>query len=296
MKIILTGSNGFLGKAIFSVLNHLEIIDLARTNASISCDLSTQIPNIPAVNIVIHCAGKAHSVPKTPQQKQEFFDVNVTGTQNLLKGLEQAPSLPKSFVFISSVAVYGLDKGNNIHESQPLYARDPYGLSKIQAEEVVQEWCAKNNVVCTILRLPLLVGQNPPGNLGAMIKAIQNGYYMNIAGGLARKSMVMAEDVAKIILAASEIGGIYNLTDGYHPNFSELSAHIAQQLNKNKPLNIPVWMANIMAKTGDLFGEKFPFNSYKLSKITTDLTFDDSHATKMLGWNPKLVLNSFKIK
>ena len=296
MKIILTGSNGFLGKAIFSVLNHLEIIHLARTNASVSCDLSTQIPNIPAVNKVIHCAGKAHSVPKTSPQKQEFFDVNVTGTQNLLKGLEQAPSLPKSFVFISSVAVYGLDKGNNILESQSLNARDPYGLSKIQAEEVVQEWCAKNNVACTILRLPLLVGQNPPGNLGAMIKAIQKGYYMNISGGLARKSMVLAEDVAKIILVASEIGGIYNLTDGYHPNFSELSAYIAQQLNKNKPFNIPTWMANIMAKTGDLFGEKFPFNSYKLAKVTTDLTFDDSKAREILGWHPQPVLQSFKIK
>jgi nucleoside-diphosphate-sugar epimerase len=296
MKIILTGSNGFLGKSIFSVLNHLEIIDLARTNASISCDLSTQIPNFPAVNIVIHCAGKAHSVPKTPQQKQEFFDVNVTGTQNLLKGLEQAPSLPKSFVFISTVAVYGLDKGNNILESQSLNARDPYGLSKKQAEEVVQEWCAKNNVVCTILRLPLLVGQNPPGNLGAMIKAIQKGYYMNIAGGLARKSMVMAEDVAKIILVASEIGGIYNLTDGYHPNFNELSLHIAQQLNKRKPLNIPKWMASLMAKVGDLMGEKSPFNSYKLLKITADLTFDDSKAREILGWNPQPVLQSFKIK
>ena len=187
-------------------------------------------------------------------------------------------------------------KGNNILESQSLNARDPYGLSKIQAEEVVQEWCAKNNVACTILRLPLLVGQNPPGNLGAMIKAIQKGYYMNISGGLARKSMVLAEDVAKIILVASEIGGIYNLTDGYHPNFSELSAYIAQQLNKNKPFNIPTWMANIMAKTGDLFGEKFPFNSYKLAKVTTDLTFDDSKAREILGWHPQPVLQSFKIK
>jgi nucleoside-diphosphate-sugar epimerase len=295
MKFILTGSSGFLGNIIASNLNQNEILTLGRFNTSINCDLSTQIPIVPLSDLVIHLAGKAHSVPKTAQQKQEFFEVNVKGTQNLLKGLERAPSLPKSFIFISSVAVYGLDKGNKINESQPLNAKDPYGLSKIQAEQIVQEWCAKNNVICAILRLPLLVGQNPPGNLGAMIKAIQKGYYINIAGGLARKSMVMAEDVAKIILIASELGGIYNLTDGYHPNFNELSVHIAQQLNKRKPLNIPRSMANLMAKIGNLLGKKAPFNSYKLSKITASLTFDDSKARSAFGWNPSSVLEAFKL-
>lgn len=295
MSIILTGGTGFLGNVILENLKHEEIFTLNRSNAHLICNLATQIPQLPASDLVIHAAGKAHSIPKTPQQKQEFFDVNADGTKNLLKGLEQAPSLPKSFIFISSVAVYGLDSGANIKETQPLNAQDPYGLSKIQAEQIVQQWCNKNSVICTILRLPLLVGQNPPGNLGAMIKGIQKGYYLNIAGGLARKSMVMAEDVAKFIIPASAIGGVYNLTDGYHPNFKELSASIAQQLGKKTPLNIPSWTANLIAKAGDLLGEKAPFNSYKLSKITSDLTFDDSKARAAFGWNSKPVLENFKI-
>lgn len=296
MDIILTGSTGFLGNLLKQVVTEeAKVLTLARHNAKIICDLSIQVPVLPNADLIIHSAGKAHSVPKKLQQKQEFFDVNVIGTQNLLKGIEQAPSLPKSFVFISSVSVYGLDKGENIKETQHLNAKDPYGLSKIKAEEMVQDWCNKNNVICTILRLPLLVGQNPPGNLGAMIKAIQKGYYMNIAGGLARKSMVLVEDIAKIIIPASEIGGIYNLTDGYHPNFQELSKCVAQQLHKGNPLNIPKWLAVLMARTGDLLGEKAPFNSYKLSKISADLTFDDSKAREALGWNPSKVLEAFKI-
>lgn len=295
MKIVLTGSSGFLGQIVKKKFQKAELITLGRKNVCIICDLTTQIPKLPISDLIIHAAGKAHIVAKTHQQKQDFFDVNVTGTQNLLKGLEQAPALPKSFIFISSVAVYGLDKGENIKETHPLNAKDSYGQSKIQAEEIVSEWCKKNNVICTILRLPLLVGQNPPGNLGAMIKGIQKGYYFNIAGGLARKSMVMAEDVAKIILPASKIGGIYNLTDSYHPNFKELSDLMAKQLNKSAPLNIPQWLANVMAKTGDLLGEKAPFNTYKLGKITADLTFDDAKAREALGWNPQHVLESFKI-
>ena len=298
MEIIITGSSGFLGKFLQKGLLDENVIikTIARKSADLLFDLCKQIPKTPSVDVVIHSAGKAHSTPKTPQQKQDFFDVNVTGTKNLLKGLEQAPSLPKLFVFISSVAVYGLDRGQNVKENHPLNAKDPYGLSKIQAEEIVTEWCDKNKIICTILRLPLLVGKNPPGNLGSMIKGIKKGYYFNIAGGLAKKSMVIAEDVAKIILKASEIGGIYHLTDGHHPNFKELSTIIAQQLNKSNPLNIPKWMANLMAKTGDLLGDKAPFNSYKFGKITADLTFDDSKARQILGWSPQPVLEDFKIK
>ncbi len=51
--------------------------------------------------------------------------------------------------------------------------KDPYGLSKIQAEHIVLDWYQNNKVVYTIFRLLLLVGINPPGNLGAMIQAIK---------------------------------------------------------------------------------------------------------------------------
>jgi nucleoside-diphosphate-sugar epimerase len=145
------------------------------------------------------------------------------------------------------------------------------------------------------LRLPLVVGNNPPGNLGAMLNLIKNGYYFNIGGGRAKKSMVLAEDVAKSIISASSVGGIYNLTDGYHPSFEELSNHISIQLGKEKPMNMPLWFARIIAKFGDLLGSKSPLNTSKLKKITSDLTFNDIKARKAFGWNPTPVLDGFKI-
>ena len=89
-----------------------------------------------------------------------FHKVNVIGTQNLLKGLENSV-VPQRFVFISAVAVYSESKGNSIYEYSELKSIDPYGKSKIQAEQFVLEWCTKRNVICTILRLPLIVGVNP---------------------------------------------------------------------------------------------------------------------------------------
>jgi nucleoside-diphosphate-sugar epimerase len=144
--------------------------------------------------------------------------------------------------------------------------------------------------------LPLVVGENPPGNLGAMIRGIKIGYYFNIAGGNANKSMVLATDVAKFILKAAEKGGIYNLTDGQHPTFNELSKNIARKMGKSYVPNLPKLFAYILAKFGDHLGNKFPINSDKFLKITSTLTFDDNEARMAFGWNPSPVLDCFKIQ
>ena len=289
MKVLVTGASGYLGSIICSNLSNDLIISLSRSNADINVDLTKIVPRLPNVDIVIHAAGLAHLIPSSPSTCQEFFDVNVNGTINLLKALNQT-IIPKSIVFISSVSVYGCQKGFLVNEDTPLLAKDPYGASKIEAERIITEWCKKNKVVCGILRVPLIVGINPPGNLGSLIKGIQKGYYFNIDGGKSKKSMVLSNDIAKYILKVGEIGGIYNLTDGYHPSIAELSCYIAIRLGKEKPMNIPLWVAKIIAKFGDLLGSKAPLNTNKLNKITSDLTFDDSKAREVFGWKPTPVL------
>lgn len=292
-KVLLTGSTGFLGKCINNYLSQSnKIITISRSNADINTDLSKETKRLPDVDLVVHCAGKAHYVPKTEIDNQEFFEVNVKGTENLLKSLELCSSLPQYFVFISSVSVYGREEGVEITEEHPLLAKDPYGISKIKAEKLVEKWCHDNNVKCTILRLPLIVGKNPPGNLGAMIKAIELGYYFNVDGGKAKKSMVLAYDVAKCIPLFAAVGGIYNLTDGTNPSFNQLSLAISN--NEKKYFNLPLFIALFFGKIGDLLGDKIPINSLKIKKITSDLTFDDSKARELLNWNPESVLQYLK--
>ena len=295
MEVLLTGATGFLGKSIQVVLSRENsLFSLSRTDGDYKLTIENEIPNFnQAFDLVIHAAGKAHSVPKTQEEKKQFYDVNVLGTQNLLKGLEEV-GVPEQFVFISSVSVYGQEFGKNINEKHKLEAKDPYGLSKIEAETLVMEWCKKHNVVCTILRLPLLVGANPPGNLGAMLRAIDKGYYFNIGGGKARKSMVLAEDVAAFISKVAAIGGTYNLTDGIHPDFKKLSVAISKSKNRKAPFNLPLFVAKLMGYVGDLLGNKAPINSLKLKKITSDLTFDDSKARQIVGWEPQGVLDYLK--
>ena len=298
MTLLFTGASGFLGNNIIHLLNGTyNIISVGLSpQDNYLVDIATDIPTFTdAFDVVFHAAGKAHSVPKTEAEKRLFFDVNLQGTKNLCTALERS-GIPKAFIFISTVAVYGCDSGENITEEHPLNGTTPYALSKIKAEKYLEGWCAMHNVKLSILRPSLIAGPNPPGNLGAMIHGIKNGKYLSIAGGKARKSVLMVQDIANLLPMLIEKGGIYNVCDSYQPSFRELEMVICKQLNKKLPLSIPYWFAKSMAVLGDCFGENTPINSLKLRKITNSLTFSNEKAVRELGWKPMNVLKNFRIE
>lgn len=296
-KLLFTGASGFLGNNIRPLLEKTYKVDTVGLSSGddICVNLVSSVPNLSEhYDVVLHAAGKAHVVPKTPAERQAFFDVNYQGTVNLCKALELS-GLPNSLIFISTVAVYGCDSGELITEEHPRNGKSPYAESKIMAENYLIDWCEKNNVTLGILRPSLLAGQNPPGNLGKMVHGIKSGFYMNIAGGRAKKSVLMAEDIARILPLIENVGGVYNVCDSYHPNFGEISISVAKQLSKRKPISIPYWVAWCIAKVGDLIGNRFPINTYKLEKMTQNLTFSNLKARKELNWEPLDVLSNFKV-
>ncbi|MFD0994128.1 NAD-dependent epimerase/dehydratase family protein [Tenacibaculum geojense] len=298
MEVLLTGASGFLGKEIFKQLvqmKNFNITTIGRSDENdIICDLSND--SVPGHNItydmVVHAAGKAHSVPKTKEEEEDFFNVNYKGTRKILNGLKE--NLPNTIVFISSVSVYGLEHGQMIDESFSLKGIAPYAKSKILAEKEILKFCKANDVNYVILRLPLISGSNPPGNLGKMINAIKKGYYFRIGKGEARKSMVSAIDVASLIPNLYEKNGIYNLTDRIHPSFKQIEDHIALIYNK-KIMRFPKLPFVMLAKIGDIL-PKFIINTDKLNKITKSLTFSDNKAVKELNWKPSSGLISISIK
>lgn len=298
MKTILfTGGTGFLGKNVMPLLqSQYEVTTCGITPEDmIKVNLAKDVPELDKhYEIVLHACGKAHVVPKTEAEKQAFFDVNYQGTVNLCAGLEKV-GVPNALIFISTVAVYGFEYGSEITEDAPLNGDSPYAKSKIMAEEYLTKWCKEHGVVLGILRPSLLAGKNAPGNLGAMVNGVRKGFYMNIAGGKVTKSVLMAEDIARILPLVAEKGGIYNVCDTRQPSFGELSVSVARQLGKRKPISIPYWMAWCMAKVGDLLGSKAPINSYKLEKMTKSLTFSNEKARRELGWEPLDVLENYKV-
>lgn len=296
-KLLFTGASGFLGNNILPLLKERYDIDtIGLTDMDdIKINMAKEVPQLKkCYDVVLHAAGKAHTVPRTKEEEQVFYDVNYIGTTHLCEALERV-GVPKSFVFISTVAVYGCESGDLIDETQPLKGDSPYADSKKKAEKYLTAWCKDRGVNLTILRPSLLAGHNAPGNLGSMVDGVKKGYYLNIAGGKVKKSVLMAEDIARLLPLVEEKTGIYNVCDSYQPTFGELSISVARQLGKHKPISIPYWVAWCMAKVGDILGSKAPINSYKLRKMTESLTFSNEKAKRELGWEPLDVLTNYEI-
>lgn len=297
MKLLFTGASGFLGNNVRPLLERVyEITTVGLLSQDdYTVNIAREVPELhERYEVVLHAAGKAHSIPKTEEEKQAFSDVNLQGTKNLCSALEKV-GIPGAFIFISTVAVYGCDYGENITEEHPLNGTTPYAMSKRLAEEYLQKWCYEHNVILGIIRPSLLAGPNPSGNLGAMISGIRSGRYLSIAGGQARKSILMVQDIAKLVPLLAKRGGIYNVCDSYQPTFRELEALICKQMKKSLPLSIPYWLAKGMALIGDSLGKKAPINSLKLDKIAKSLTFSNEKAIRELGWKPMSVMDNFRI-
>lgn len=281
-RLLFTGGTGFVGRNIMADLQ--QLYDVTVCGAPI---VDRQY------DIVFHASGKAHSIPHTESEVNEFFDANYGGTVNLCAGLDHF-GIPESIIYLSTVAVYGCESGKMIDETHPLDGTTPYAKSKLMAEQYLSEWCAARGVCLTILRSALIAGRDAPGNLGAMVNAISRGRYVNIAGGRARKSMLMAHDLVRLIPLVASRGGVYNVCDDHHPSFAELSSLISSSLGCPLPLSIPYPIAKLLALICDCFSLRFPFNSGRLSKMTQSLTFSNARARYALGWTPLDVLSEYR--
>jgi len=302
LRALVTGGSGFFGRQIVAALRESghEVTDLSLAPhpeiPTILADLTASDVDFGGrrFDVVYHAAGLAHRVPKSEEEANLFFRVNRDGTRHLMAALARN-GLPESFLLISTVAVYGLEVGTEVDENQPRRASDPYGLSKKQAEDDLAAWGQQHGVRTAVVRLPLLAGPHPPGNLGAMIAALRRGRYLNVGGGHARRSMVLAREVAAMLPRVARRGGTYHLTDGHHPSFAELATALANELGVRQPISLPMVGARLAAGAGDLLegvlGREAPFNSRKLRKMTSSLTFSDERARRDLDWSPSRVID-----
>ena len=236
---------------------------------------------------LIIASGHAHVFQDNVREMHLHNAINFKGTQKLIESAYHDDL--KGVVFISTVAVYGEKMTLPFKEEDELRGESPYAKSKIAAERFLMDWSQKTNVPVLILRIPMIAGKCPPGNLGAMIEAIRNKRYFSVAQGRARRSMVLAEDLAKFIVGKCGQHGIYNLSDGVHPSYRSLEKLISAQLNLPMPKEIALFLVYILAEIGDIL-TFLPINSGRLKKMMQDLILDDTKARKELGWQPNEVV------
>jgi len=147
VPIIITGADGFIGKALckkFSNYNNVLGIDIKKSNFD-NKNIKLEIADLTDFNkisdifkkhipdVVIHCAGIAHQkIGKV--DSATYIRVNSVATENFAKAAAKANS-DVSFIFFSSVSVYGEDNLQvPISEEKECHPSSDYAVSKLDAE------------------------------------------------------------------------------------------------------------------------------------------------------------------
>ena len=207
-----------------------EVLTLGlREESDFKFDLTREIPEFGenGFETVIHAAGS--------EEEEKALSLNLEGTNNLLKALEENP--PENFVFISSYKVYSRDAGENVTEDTPTWASNETGRSKALAEDRLKDWCDKNDVTLTIIRPARMFGNGVKGETLRLFNDALTGKYIHIRGNDAKVSIVCALDVARAVKAVYEYGGIYNLEDGRPVKFLDLVEAMTANAGAKKRMN-----------------------------------------------------------
>ena len=213
-----------------------------------------------------------------------YYDVNVTGTKNILDKMDEVEI--KHLIFTSSVAIYGLDK-ENPDENHPEDPFNHYGKSKWQAEQVVKEWFKKDpeGKSVTIIRPTVIFGEKNRGNVYNLLKQIASGKFLMIGKGNNKKSMAYVGNVVAFIKHRLEVAEegyhAFNYVDNPDLTMTSLLAVIEKSLKKKIPsIRIPVWLGFLGGYGFDFLAfitrRKLAVSSVRVKKFVATTQFDAS--------------------
>jgi len=298
-NIAVSGASGFIGRTLITKLikeGH-QVFGLVRNK--ITCfdpiyyknilieDISKNIifdENI-KIDILYHLAAKTHS--KSNNYK-EYYDVNVLGLKNLLN--ISKPLKIKKIIMLSSIKVNGEGFLNNddyyseMSKDNPL---DNYGISKLEAENLLNTFCIGNNINFVILRPPLVYGAGVKGNLKKLMFYIDRNIPLPIINTANNRSLISLRNLvsALIIVAFNDNANrqTYLVSDDLPISVENLYKNIAIIMKKRL----------FLIKFYSLFFKilLWPFGKAKLvEKISNSLIIDNTKIKNDTEWRPDISL------
>lgn len=316
-SVLVTGATGFLGRAIVAELQRQKIpvhttgrrrlLDQSLPNYQ-RCDLTDnrRLPLLlQGATHCIHAAGLAHIFDKRQQSAQDFQKMNVEVSRQLAVAAANLQFV--KFVNVSSVSVYG-PSYNNIgfretrlrDESTPALPTTPYGRSKLQAEQFLQEISQDIGLPTISLRLATLYGPGDPGNVLKLIRAIDRGRYLKIGDGQNLKSLLHVEDAARACVTAALCDAangatcsVYNVSSEPE-TMADIVATISRQLQRTPPRwsvppSIPRTTLGMLGVLPGLRGRCLNWQS-TLKKLQADDAYDGSRFIRNFGLPPWIAL------
>lgn len=296
---LVTGDSGFIGSYLTPLLikkgYSLRGIDLIPKNNS-SVEYQQIVGDIleeewlnqamQGCDCIIHLAAEHKDFGISVEK---YFQVNVEGTRQLLACASTLNV--KKFIFFSSVAVYGYIMSPS--EDTVPHPDNPYGKSKLMAEQLVRQWAEEDLTrQATILRPTVVFGPRNHANIFKLIQYVCDKKFIWIGKGKNVKSIAYVENVVEVthfMLENMKPGlQIFNYVDEPQLTTQELVAIIAAKAGLPAPtFSIPLSVALPVAKVFDLVGllahRDFPFTSARLKKFNT-LTSYRSEKIRSLGF------------
>jgi len=291
--ITIIGGSGFVGSFLIKELLDRKVKNLDKNSSPFfdSITIKGDIRNmdeikIPRTSKSVVLLAAEHRDDVSPISL--YYDVNVQGTKNVLKRMDELSI--KNLIFTSSVAIYGLNK-NNPDENHPEDPFNHYGKSKWQAEKVIREWFDKDpeGKSVTILRPTVIFGERNRGNVFNLLKQISSGKFLMIGKGQNKKSMAYVGNVVGFIkdrIEKEETGyNVFNYVDKPDFNMNELVSVIDKKMKLNIPkLRIPYWVGMIGGYYFDFLsqvsGKKLLVSSVRVKKFCATTQFNAAKVHK----------------
>lgn len=317
-KILITGASGFIGSFIVEEalsqgyktyagvrrsssrrylqderINFLEI-DFSSKQSIVEA-LSNFKRDNGSFDYIIHCAGVTKCI-----NKEEFIEVNYLQTKNFVDSLSELEMVPKQFIYISTLSVFGPiyeQTYQPIAESDQRQPNTAYGLSKLKSEQYLEQM---PDFPYVIFRPTGVYGPRE-GDYFLMIKSIKG--HVDFSVGYKRQDItfVYVKDLVQAIFLAIDKKvnrRAYFVSDGQvysSRSFSDLIQHelgdpfvihIKSPLFVLKVISLCAeFLSGLMKKTSTLNSDK-----YKIMK-QRNWQCDISPTVEELGYEPKYKLD-----
>ncbi|TAL40775.1 MAG: NAD-dependent epimerase/dehydratase family protein, partial [Methylovulum sp.] len=263
-KLLITGANGFIGKALCATLmsgnydaGHYRINAAVRTFAVCpdavvpiivgDIDAKTDWTEaLQAVDVVIHLAARVHLMrDDAPGPLAEYRKTNVDGTMNLARQAVQVGV--RRFIFISTIKVngeYTLPGCPFTADDMPAPV-DAYAVSKYEAEQALRELAATTAMELVIIRSSLVYGPGVKANFYSMMRWLDKQIPLPLGAIENRRSLLALDNLIDLIIICirhpAAVKQVFLAADGEDISTAQLLRRVAAALGKTALL-MPVPM------------------------------------------------------
>lgn len=234
------------------------------------------------LDVVVHLASRVHVMNDTESDPLEAFRrVNVGHTLQLARSAVAAGA--KRFIFVSSVKVNGEQTafGRPYSETDNPLPVDPYGISKMEAEDALRELAAQTGLEVVIVRPVLVYGPGVKANFANMMRWLKKGVPLPFGAISNQRSLVALDNLVSFILTCVSHPAAANQTflisDGEDVSTTQLLIRLGEALGSPARLiPVPEWLLVLGAT---LLGRK------ALSqRLCGSLQVDITKSRQLLGW------------